>query len=180
MAPPEQDHVDRLQAQWARELPEVDTAGMAIIGRARRITLALRPGIEAVFARHELDAGTFDVLTTLRRAGPPYRLRPTELHSALMVSSGGMTDRLDRLTRAGLVRRVADPEDGRSLLVELTEEGKRLSARVFREDMALERDILSGLSAGERKDLARLLRRFALLVEERTTPRPPPSGRGDG
>jgi DNA-binding MarR family transcriptional regulator len=162
-----EDHVDRLRAQWARELPEVDTAGMAVLGRARRIALALRPEIEAVFARHGLDAGTFDVVGTLRRAGPPYRLRPTELHSSLMVSSGGMTDRLDRLTRAGLVRRVADPEDGRSLLVELTERGRSLSGQVFREDMALEAEVLSALSATERKQLAELLRRLALVVEGR-------------
>ena len=163
-----EDHVDRLRSQWARELPEVDTGGMAIIGRARRITLALRPEIEAVFARHGLDTGTFDVLTTLRRSGPPYRLRPTELHSSLMVSSGGMTDRLDRLTEAGLVRRVADPEDGRSLLVELTERGRALSAQVFREDMALEREVLSALSAAERRQLGELLKRLALVVEGRS------------
>src|SRR5437899_5878438 len=95
------DHIDRLRAQWALELPDIDTEGMAIIGRARRITLHLRPPIEAVFARHGLDAGEFDVLSTLRRAGPPYRLTPTELYRTLMISSGGLTDRLTRLEAAG-------------------------------------------------------------------------------
>lgn len=161
------DHVDRLRAQWARELPGVDTEAMSILGRARRITLALRGEIEAVFARHGLDAGEFDVVATLRRAGPPYRLRPTELHASLMVSSGGMTDRLARLEAAGLVRRVANPDDGRSLLVELTDTGRAVSAKAFREDMALEQEIVSALSRAERRQLGDLLRRLALAVERR-------------
>jgi DNA-binding MarR family transcriptional regulator len=163
----EEDHIDRLRAQWSRELPAVDTEGMAIIGRARRITLALRGEIEAVFAQHGLDAGEFDVVATLRRAGPPYRLRPTELHASLMVSSGGMTDRLARLEAAGLVRRVENPDDGRSLLVELTEAGRTISGKVFREDMALENDIVGALSRAERRQLGDLLRRLALAVERR-------------
>ena len=91
------DHIDRLRAQWARELPDLDTRGMEVLGRARRIVLRSRPPIEAVFARHGMDAGEFDVLSTLRRSGPPYALRPTELFRSLMISSGGLTDRLNRL-----------------------------------------------------------------------------------
>jgi len=138
---------------------------MAIIGRARRLTLALRPRIEAVFRKHGLDAGEFDVLATLRRSGPPYRLRPTELYASLMVSSGGMTDRLARLEAAGLVRRIKDPDDGRGLLVELTDEGRTVSGKAFREDMALEREIIGTLSQAERRLLGDLLRRLALAVE---------------
>ena len=91
------DHVERLRTQWSRELPEVDTAGMAILGRARWITRVVRPAIERVFAGHGLDSGEFDVLASLLRAGRPWRLRPTELFTALMISSGGLTDRLARL-----------------------------------------------------------------------------------
>lgn len=161
-----QDHIDRLQAQWARELPELDTEGMAIIGRARRITLHLRPPIEAVFARHGLDAGQFDVLSTLRRAGPPYRCTPTELYTMLMISSGGLTDRLARLEAAGLVRRCPSETDKRSLLVELTELGSQRAEAAFREDMALEQSLLAGLSKPERRQLATLLRKLALSLPD--------------
>jgi len=164
---PTADHIDRLRAQWAKELPDVDTEAMQIVGRARRITLALRRDIEAVFARHGLDAGEFDVVATLRRSGPPYRLRPTELYKLLMISSGGLTDRLARLEAQGLVRRAPSPDDGRSLIVELTEAGRARAEAALREDMAVELEMISGLTAGERAELARLLRNLALQVEAR-------------
>lgn len=164
---PTADHIDHLRAQWAKELPDVDTEAMQIVGRARRITLALRRDIEAVFARHGLDAGEFDVVATLRRSGPPYRLRPTELYKLLMISSGGLTDRLARLEAQGLVRRAPSPDDGRSLIVELTEAGSARAEAALREDMAVELEMISGLTAGERAELARLLRKLALQVEAR-------------
>jgi DNA-binding MarR family transcriptional regulator len=160
----ETDHIDRLRAQWARELPDLDTEGMAIIGRARWITLKLRPGIEAVFARHGIDAGELDVLNTLRRSGPPYRLTPTELYRTLMISSGGLTDRLSRLEKAGLIRRMPGETDKRSLLVELTKTGRDKAEAAFREDMALEKTLIAGLSKAERKQLAELLRKFANAI----------------
>ncbi|MDU0339253.1 MarR family winged helix-turn-helix transcriptional regulator [Bosea rubneri] len=160
-----QDHVDRLRAQWARELPDLDTSPMAVIGRARRITLRLRPGIEAVFARHGLDAGEFDVISTLLRSGEPWQLTPTALYQTLMISSGGLTARLNRLEAAGLIRRREAQEDRRSLLVELTETGRAKAEAAFREDMALERRLLSGLDAAEQAELARLLTRLALSLE---------------
>ena len=108
----EDDHVDRLRAQWARELPDLDTEPMAVLGRIWRISNLVRPGIEATFRGFGLDGGEFDVIATLLRAGPPYRLSPTALYTALMISSGGLTHRLDRLGRAGLVKRERDPGDG--------------------------------------------------------------------
>lgn len=158
------DHVDRLQAQWRWELPDVDTRGMAVIGRARRITLRLRGEIEAVFARHGLDAGEFDVISTLRRAGPPYRLTPTELYRTLMISSGGLTARLTRLETAGLVRREQADGDRRSLLVQLTEKGSEVAEAAFREDMALEQGFLGALTSAEQRQLADLLRKLAIAV----------------
>jgi DNA-binding MarR family transcriptional regulator len=146
-------------------LPDVDTEGMAIIGRARRVTLKLRQGIEAIFSAHGIDAGEFDVLGTLLRAGKPYRLRPTELYRSLMVSSGGLTNRLIRLEKAGLVRRAPTAEDGRSLLVELTAAGRRLAERVFRADMAHETAVLRCLDVGDRRRLADLLRKLSLALE---------------
>ncbi|HEV2509625.1 MarR family transcriptional regulator [Bosea sp. (in: a-proteobacteria)] len=159
------DHIDRLREQWQHELPELDTSPMAVIGRARRITLRLRPGIEAVFARHGLDAGEFDVISTLRRSGAPWRLTPTELYRTLMISSGGLTARLNRLEAAGLIRRHAAEEDKRSLLVELTEAGHAKAEVAFREDMELEKRLLAGLNTREQAELAALLRKLALSLE---------------
>jgi DNA-binding MarR family transcriptional regulator len=157
----EMDHVERRREQWRRELPDVDTVGMAVLGRARLITLHARPAIEAVFARHGLDTGEFDVLTTLLRSGPPYSLRPTELYTSLMISSGGLTDRLNRLERAALISREPSPDDRRSLLVQLTPEGRKRTEAAFRDDMTLERELLAGLSKTELDDLAVLLAKLA-------------------
>ena len=111
--------------QWARELPDLDTEPMAILGRAFRLSNMVRPSIEATFAGFGLDRGEFDVIATLRRSGPPYRLTPTEMYTSLMISSGGLTHRLDRLEKAGLIRREKSPRDGRSMLVALTRRGCR-------------------------------------------------------
>jgi DNA-binding MarR family transcriptional regulator len=154
------DGIDQRRAQWARELPDLDTAGMAILGRMRWITLQLRPPIEAIFARHGLDSGEFDVISTLRRAGPPYRLRPTELFRSLMISSGGLTARLERLAKAGLVTREPAPDDARSLLVVLTPRGRALAESAFREDMAFESRVLAALDKGELQALEKLLRKL--------------------
>jgi DNA-binding MarR family transcriptional regulator len=159
------DGIDQRRAQWARELPELDTAGMAIIGRMRWITLQLRPPIEAIFARHGLDSGEFDVISTLRRAGPPYRLRPTELFRSLMISSGGLTARLDRLAKAGLVTRESPPDDARSLLVTLTPQGRALAEAAFREDMAFESNALCALDTEELQSLEALLRKLVTSLQ---------------
>ncbi|MFN3954770.1 MAG: MarR family winged helix-turn-helix transcriptional regulator [Pararhodobacter sp.] len=159
------DHVDRLRSQWARELPDLDTGAMAVLGRARRLALIAGPGIEAIFARHGLDRGEFDVISTLRRAGPPYRLTPTQLYSTLMVSSGGMTHRLVRLQRAGLIRRVPSQSDRRSTEVALTDRGRALAEAAIREDMAHEALLLAPLDMGERRQLADLLRKVLEPLE---------------
>ena len=145
---------------------------MAVLGRARLITLAVRPEIEAVFARYGLDTGEFDTLATLLRSGPPYRLRPTELFSSLMISSGGLTNRLIRLQRAGLICRPPDTSDARSLPVQLTEEGKRVAEAAFREDMEVEARLLEGLSDDDRTKLAELLAKLALSIEAITAGSP--------
>jgi DNA-binding MarR family transcriptional regulator len=161
----EQDHVDRLRGQWARELPDLDTEPMAILGRAMRITNMVRPSIEATFAGFDLDRGEFDVIATLRRSGPPYRLTPTDMYTSLMISSGGLTHRLDRLEKAGLIRREKSPSDGRSMLVALTDKGIALSEEAFRADMASELRFLDALNSGERELLAGLLRKLVLGIE---------------
>lgn len=168
------DHVEVRREQWMRELPDVDTIGMAVLGRARLITLHVRPAIEAVFERHGLDAGEFDVLSTLLRSGPPYRLRPTELYTSLMISSGGLSDRLNRLQRAGLIGREPSPDDGRSLLVLLTPEGKKRTETAFREDMDVERDLVAGLDDHELNELASLLAKLASSIAGKRDNTPSP------
>ena len=159
------DHVERVHSLWLRELPDVNLEGSAILARARRITLMVRDKVVPVLSRHGLDGGEFYVLAALRRAGPPFAMRPTELFRALMVSSGGLTDRLRRLEQRKLIRRRPSDEDRRSLLVELTAEGGRLVERAFREDMEVETAIVAGLSPNQREELARLLKKLALLLE---------------
>jgi DNA-binding MarR family transcriptional regulator len=159
------DHVDRLQRQWARELPDLDTEPMTILGRAYRLSNLVRPSIEATFASFGLDRGEFDVISTLRRSGPPYRLTPTEMYSSLMISSGGLTHRLDRLEKAGLIRREKSPNDGRSVLVALTEAGIALAEKAIRTDMADEARFLNGLGPEEREALAGLLRKLIIGIE---------------
>ena len=170
---PTPDHVDRLRAQWSRELPDLDTEPMAILGRIYRISNLVRPGIEATFAGFGLDRGEFDVISTLRRSGPPYRLTPTELYRLLMISSGGLTHRLGRLEKAGLVRREKSPEDGRSFLVALTEEGLARAEAAFRADMSGEMSHLERMPARRRRILADLLRELALALDATDRDVPP-------
>lgn len=161
------DHVDRLRAQWEKELPGLDTEPMAVLGRIYRISRLVGRHIEQHFAAFGLDRGEFDVLSTLRRAGPPYRLTPTELVGSLMASSGGMSHRLGRLERAGFITRAPAEHDRRSLLVQLTPEGQALAEEAFRTDMALEATFLDGLPADEREALAALLRTLLHSIESR-------------
>jgi len=159
------DHVDRLRGQWRKELPDLDTEPMAILGRAYRLSNLVRPSIEATFASFGLDRGEFDVISTLRRSGAPHRLTPTELYTMLMISSGGLTHRLDRLQKAGLIVRERSTADGRSMVVGLTDEGMRLAESAFRADMDSESGYLTELSAQERLDLAALLRKLLGSLE---------------
>ena len=154
------DHVDRALAQWAREMPDVEIRGADVLNRARRVVLESRAAIEENFKAHGLDTGEFDVLATLRRAGEPYALRPTELYRSLMISSGGLTARLDRLEGAGLIRRRAAEDDARSVIVELTRDGRKKIEAAFRADMDIENRMVSGLSESERAELVRLLRKL--------------------
>src|SRR5258705_7744134 len=111
------DHVDHVRAQWAEMRPELDTTPVAVIARLGRCTAYVDAGINAGLSEFGLTRGSWDVLASLRRSGPAHRLTPTELYLALMRSSGAMTHRVAGLERAGLVRRVPDPDDGRGVLV---------------------------------------------------------------
>lgn len=163
---PKTDHIDRVRAQWARELPDLDTTPVSVLGRMYRLSNLISGGIEETFARYGLDRGEFDVLATLRRSGPPFRLTPTELYRSLMIASGSLTHRLGRLEKAGLIRRTPSERDGRSLSAELTEEGRTRVEAAYREDMANEAALLEGVDAATLADLAARLKTLTLIVEE--------------
>jgi DNA-binding MarR family transcriptional regulator len=150
--------------QWRREAPELDRAPMAVVGRISRLAQLLQAELEPIFAAHGVNGGEFDVLAALRRAGRPYRLTPTELSKALMVTSGGMTKRLIALEGRGLIRREPDPEDGRSTTVSLTREGKRLVEAILPDHVANEQRLLGELSTKERAELAGLLQTLAVSL----------------
>jgi DNA-binding MarR family transcriptional regulator len=160
-----EDHVARLIEQRRAIMPDVPLDGMEVLSRARRLTLLSRPAIETVFANHGLDTGEFDVLATLRRSGQP-SVRPTELYRDLMVSSGGMTDRLRRLEQAGLIDRVACDEDKRSKHVRLSDKGKAVIDAAFKQDMELERVLLSALTSEDQSMLADLLAKLLGALEK--------------
>jgi DNA-binding MarR family transcriptional regulator len=124
--PSEEDHVDRVQAEWRAVQPELDPAPVAIVARIGRIAAYFDQSTNALMSERGLSRSSWDVLASLRRAGPPYELSPTELYHALMRSSGAMTNRLHRLEHAELIERRPDPGDGRGRLVRLTDRGRKL------------------------------------------------------
>ncbi|GAB3708500.1 MarR family winged helix-turn-helix transcriptional regulator [Mariniluteicoccus flavus] len=161
-----EDAVDRLLAQWARERPDLDTSPMGLIGRVHRLGDLLERELRPVFADAGLGNGEFDVLATLRRMGPPHRATPTELGAQMMVTSGAVTKRIDRLVSAGLVGRETCATDGRGREISLTDAGLRLIDDLVARHVANEERLLAGLSADDREALAAILRRWLVSLEE--------------
>lgn len=159
-----QDSLDSALTQWRRERPDLDPELLGIVGRLLRLGAHLELRLDALAEGVGLNRGLIDVLSVLRRAGPPFRLSPTDLFSSLMVSSGCMTHRLDRLEREGLVERLRDPEDRRGLLVGLTPKGRALIDRLLPAIIGI-LDLPGELGARERQQLSELLRRTLALVE---------------
>lgn len=168
----EQDHVDRVRTQWRAVRPDLDTAPVAIVARIGRIAAYFDQATDMLMNEHGLARSSWDVLATLRRAGPPYELSPTELYQALMRSSGAMTNRLHRLQRAGLIERRPDPGDGRGRLVRLTAQGRELVDQLAPIHLENENRLLASLTDEDRSALEKLLRRLARGLEE-TRPTPP-------
>lgn len=166
------DHVDHLIEQWRHERPDVDVSPMAVIARIQRLGRILERRIEDRFSEYGLNRAQFGVLAALRRAGAPYCLSPTALYNSQLISSGAMTNRMERLTSAGYVRRVRDENDGRSMLVALTPKGKRLIDKVLTVHYENERELLAPLSPRERETLARILRRLLIEFEDNQPPEP--------
>ncbi|WP_431676714.1 MarR family winged helix-turn-helix transcriptional regulator [Kitasatospora sp. KL5] len=163
------DHVDTVLDQWARQRPDLDVSPMAVIGRLKRLVMFIEPELRRTFAAHGLDTPSFDVLATLRRNGPDNPLTPAELMRSAMVTSGAITQRLDRLQTNGLITRSPSPTDGRVVLVSLTAEGLALVDRALPDHLATEQRLLAGLDAAGREELAATLR---TLLETLEGPRP--------
>ena len=156
------DEVDVLVDAWRRERPDLDVAPLEVLSRVSRLARHLDLARREAFAAHDLEPWEFDVLAALRREGAPYTLSPGRLLQVTLVTSGTMTNRIDRLEAKGLVARVPDPNDGRGVQVVLTTDGRTRVDDALTDLLAHEREILSALPAADRDHLADLLRRLTL------------------
>jgi DNA-binding MarR family transcriptional regulator len=152
------DEVDDLVAGWRAQRPDLDVEPLQVLSRVSRLARHLDLARRASFASHGLEAWEFDVLSALRRQGPPYQMTPGALIRATLVTSGTMTNRIDRLAEAGLVRRKPDPRDRRGVLVTLTDQGRAKVDDALADLLRRERNLLASLGSGDRHTLAGLLR----------------------
>jgi DNA-binding MarR family transcriptional regulator len=155
--PAKRDPVDVIVSQWEREMPDMDVSALAVFGRLHRCYARYADLLGEIFDKHGINMASFDVLAALRRSGPPYRRTAGELAGIGLITTGGLTLRLDRLEQAGLVIRERDSDDRRVVYAQLTEAGLELTNRVAREHFANELHMLSGLAKSERTQLADLL-----------------------
>jgi DNA-binding MarR family transcriptional regulator len=156
--PAARDEVDDLVAAWRAERPDLDVEPLQVLSRVSRLARHLDLARRSAFAAHDLETWEFDVLSALRRQGPPYQLTPGALLRATLVTSGTMTNRVDRLAAAGLVRREPDPQDRRGVLVTLTDAGRARVDAALADLVKNEHTLLNGLSVADRRTLADLLR----------------------
>lgn len=164
--PDDGDEVDRISAAWAQARPDLDVTPMQVLSRVTRLAHHLAAARRQAFADHGLAAWEFDVLAALRRAGVPHQLTPGALVAETLVTSGTMTNRVDRLEQRGLVARRPDPFDGRSIGVVLTPAGQEAVDAAFAELLETERQLLAGLAPGESQRLAAGLRTLLRDFEE--------------
>ncbi|WP_351231548.1 MarR family transcriptional regulator [Streptomyces sp. NPDC002133] len=164
------DSVDAMLERWGRLWPELDVSSTAVIARLFRAARLTEELFEAQLRRHEgraiANLGDFDLLQTLRRTEPPYTLTPGQLKQSLIVSSAGLSGRLNRLEREGWINRTTSPDDRRSSLVSLTEEGREHFDHCMEGQVALEQKLLSVLEPEERATVARVLRKLLLSLEK--------------
>jgi DNA-binding MarR family transcriptional regulator len=161
-----EDEVDRLVRAWGRERPDLDLSPMEVLSRVDRIGHHLDAARRAAFAEHCVEPWEFDVLAALRRAGAPYELSPGRLLRETLVTSGTMTNRVDRLAARSLVERLPDPGDRRGVRVRLTDRGRRTVDGALSTLLEAERALLGTLTPPEQTRLATLLRRLAVGVEQ--------------
>ena len=155
---PDDDEVDRIVADWRRERPDLDVGPLEVLSRVTRLARHLDLARRSAFAAHDLETWAFDVLAALRRAGAPYELSPGQLVDRNQVTSGTMTNRVDRLESRGLVQRRPDPDDRRGVLVRLTPDGRSTVDAALADLLDRERELLAAIPRADRGELAALLR----------------------
>jgi len=175
----QQDALDRIVEEWRQVRPDLDPSPLAVLGRLQRLAGLVRRRVDTILKPYGLAWELLDVLGTLRRIGPPFQRTPTALYRACMLSSGAMTNRIDRLEGAGLVSRVPDPEDRRGILVGLTARGLEVVDEAIAAVWATQAQLVAGLTETEREHLSTLLRTLLLTLEgsESTNELPPRSDR---
>ena len=156
------DEIDRIVEQWERERPDLDHSPTETLQRITRLSLLQGSSFAKVFERYGISFGEYLVLAALRRAGPPYQMNPTRLFNSVILSSGAMTKRLDRLEGMGFVERLPDPNDRRGRLVALTDSGRERVDTAVADHLENEQTLLGALDAAERDTLATLLRKLLL------------------
>jgi DNA-binding MarR family transcriptional regulator len=156
------DEVDRIVDAWSRERPDLDFSPLQVLSRVGRLSRHVDRARKAAFAASDLELWEFDVLSALRRAGAPYRLSPKALLQQTLVSSGTMTNRIDRLVERGLVTRDSDPHDGRGILVSMTETGRERVDAAIRLLLVAESELLDRLPRADQERLSALLRKLSL------------------
>jgi DNA-binding MarR family transcriptional regulator len=170
----DRDPIDHLAEQWRHELDDLDTAAMVTVARLNR-TRALTMGeVERALTAAGSSLADFDVLSTLRRQGPPHQMKPSSIARSIMLSASGMTSRIDHLERAGLVQRVTDPTNRRIAPVALTPAGVAEAERLVRALVATEEELLSCLTPKERRTLDTVLTKLAAGIEQQSRQSPPP------
>ena len=178
---PAADIVGRGMAQWRAERPDIDCSGKAVVGRILRLQDVILRSVNAALERHGLRYPSYAVLATLRASGEPFRMSPTRLRDTLLLTSGGISNLLARLERRGWIVRRADPGDGRAVIVELTEEGRRLADEAMPDHAEMERALVGMLSAPEQQALAAMLSRMLVTNGSPMVPvRTPETRRDDG
>ncbi|POR49244.1 MarR family winged helix-turn-helix transcriptional regulator [Bosea psychrotolerans] len=158
----ENDRVGAGMQRWRREFPEIDCSGKAVVGRLLHLHEVFLTAVNRTLAKHRLKYPAFAVLATLRVEGAPYRMSPKALLDSLILTSGGLSNLLRKLEKAGHIRRMADETDGRGVIVELTEAGRRLVEPAMRDHAETERRLLSALSPEEQSATARALGQMML------------------
>ncbi|MEY4444311.1 MAG: hypothetical protein RL301_390 [Actinomycetota bacterium] len=158
------DEVDRIINAWEKERPDLDFSPLAILSRISRISRQLDIARRNAFA--DLENWGFDVLAALRRVGAPYQLSPSQLMQETMVTSGTITNRLDRLEELDLIKRNPDPNDGRGIIVTLTKSGMRTVDKAMEDLLERERELIKTLTKNEREELAKLLREFSIPFDQ--------------
>jgi DNA-binding MarR family transcriptional regulator len=165
------DSIEGLLAEWRRERPDLDPWPFAIVGRIWRLSASLLADAEKWLMPTGLSFESFSVIVTLRRAGAPYELNPTALYRESLLSSGAITNRIDRVEAAGLVKRLPDPNDRRGTIVRLTPKGVRLADHAIKLHFEALAEALSGIDAAERDRFAALLSKLLVSVERRREPK---------